>query len=104
MSRAVKLLILGLLAAIGFGLWTTAHSHGEYDWIRARGYKNASGALCCGVRDCYPVAAEDALRVRLGERFVLPDGRMVVVSRIYASEDARSWACVPGCLFRPEGT
>ena len=86
-----------------------ARAHGDAQWIQDGRFKNAIGELCCGVRDCNPIADDDVI--------TRPDGFYIISLKEtvpYAEATptpleggGRYWRCQWGgqrkCFFAPPG-
>ena len=79
-----------------------AWAHGDAQWIMRGGYKDATGASCCGPQDCSAVPASEVETNRYG---YIWRGHFVRGRDALPSTDGQYWACTkPGgirCLFVP---
>lgn len=94
-------ILAALTAAL---LLVPAFGHGDADWIKRGGYKNAVGELCCGERDCVELADGDVKTIEAGYR-VLSLNETVPYSEALPSPDGKYWRCQWGgmrkCFFAP---
>ena len=101
LPKYFRLFVLGLTLALPA---TTAHAHGDYDWINKGKYRSDAGELCCGKDDCHEVAPERVQQNPYG--YSLPDHNVTVPGRdAIPSEDGKYWICKVGtrmrCFFAP---
>lgn len=95
------------LALVGYAKF--ARAHGDAQWIEQGRFKNIIGELCCGERDCNPIADDDVI--------TKPDGFYIVsLKELVPYAEAtptppegggRYWRCAWGgqrkCFFAPPG-
>ena len=99
MKLASSILLIALLMCS-----TVAQAHGEYDWIRKRGYESVRGGPCCGVDDCYKIKPEK-VTIQDGRYQVKEWGASFPINQTLPSEDRYFWACIDEvdvrCFFAP---
>ena len=103
MKWALVATLLGLLAHAAF-------AHGDGQWIADGSFKNAIGELCCGKRDCLPLASDDVVPTRNGFYIVSLKETVPYHEATPAPKEAggRYWRCAWGgqrkCFFAPPGS
>ena len=90
-------------------LASPAWAHGDAAWIANNPtYRDARGASCCGVNDCYVARPGEIIESEEGWLHVPTKTRVSRLTRgIYPSTDQQTWICVRGralrCVFPGAG-
>lgn len=88
--------VLAALAALL--LLAPAFGHGDGEWIKRGGHKNAAGEWCCGEGDCFVVKGVQTVTLP-GPGYRLPTGEFVHQREAQPSPDGEFWRC-----RRPDGS